>query len=81
MGGWVGTGVFRGDSGVSVGASVGVGVPVAAAAVGGAVGFPSDSESPHAVIAKAKAHIRERHTVQVKPRMSNLKLVKQLTFD
>ena len=80
MEGCVGTGVFRGVSGVSVGTSVGAAV-AAAAAVGGAVGFPSDSESPHAVIAKAKAHIRERHTVQIKLRMSNLKLVNQLTFD
>ena len=80
MGGWVGIGVFRGGSGVSVGALAGVavetdsGVAVAATAtVGGTVVLPSDSESPHAAVAKAKAHIREMDKVQAKRRMSNLK--------
>ena len=76
----MGTGVFRSGAGVSVGASAGVAVGTASgvaeaatAAVGGAMSFSADSESSHAAIPNAKAHIREMDTVKAKLRMSNLK--------
>lgn len=84
----MGTGVFRGGSGVSVEASSGVGVGTASgvgvaagATVGGAEVCPSDSESPHATIATTKAHIRKKDTVQAKLRLLNPMLVNQLTYD
>ena len=51
----------------------------ATATVGGTVASSSDSESAHAAIDKAKAHIREMDPAQAKPRTVDLKYVNQLT--
>ena len=80
MGAWVGSGVFPGGSGLAVGTPTGVAVGSSAvvavpatATVGGTVASLSDSESAHAAIAMAKAHIREMDTAQAKLGTWNLK--------